>query len=207
MKRWIKTGLSVFGLAALVIGMALFRPDTFLPHPRIVLHVPYDLNDPPTSIAPMGETIAHPKSNSPKGHPGIDFQWDHVANILSSSDGTVTEIKLTPEHFNNWDVVVTSWPYELRYKELEDYDSKIKVGAKVKAGQLIGHPEHGHANAAIQIHWEFASPSVLRDRFCPVTYFDEASRKSIEAAWAKTVWQYKAQFPDICSGDYANLVE
>ncbi len=210
-RNWWKLLLILVAVISLAGVFVLTRPDTYLPHKRIVLHVPYDLNDPPTSIIPMGETIYHPKPQVPSGHPGIDFQWGHPdAKILASAAGVITSIKQTPEHYNNWDIEVGSWPYVVRYKELEDYDHGLKTGSHVQAGQFLGYPENNSAKgaqAAIQIHWEFASLSTTRDRFCPMTYFDEASRQSVEAIWAKSTWQYKNQFPDVCSGDYKNKVE
>ncbi len=210
-KHFLKISFIVVGsgllLLVLVGGFIAIRPDTYIPHKRIVLHVPYEFSDPPSNLIPMGETIFHPKPRAPQGHPGIDFQWNHVTNIIASADGTISSITQTPDHFNNWDIEVSSWPYAVRYKELEDYDSTLKVGSSIKTGQFLGHPMHGHPNAAIQIHWEFASTSSLRDRFCPITYFDDASRQSIESIWVKSTWQYKSQFPDICSGDYKNAVE
>lgn len=208
-KHWLKVLLSLVGAAIIALAFTMFRPDTYLPHKRIVLNVPYDLASPPTNLLPMGEKIYH--ANSPQGHPGIDFQWSQPnAPILASAAGKISNIYQTPEHFNNWDIEITSWPYVVRYKELEDYDKTLKKGSRVVAGQYLGHPVNSPAHGrqgAIQLHWEFGSLSLLRDRFCPMTYFDEASRKSVEAIWAKTSWQYKAQYPYVCSGDYYNKTE
>lgn len=208
-KYWWKVLLGLFGLVVLALVFIFLRPDTYLPHKRIVIHAPYDLNNPPATLLPMGEKIYH--ENTPLGHPGIDFQWsDPNARVLSSSDGTISSIKLVHEKWGTWQVDVTSWPYVIRYKEMETYNQDLKVGQKVKIGDFLGHPanpaKHNEVGA-YQIHWEFASLSLMRDRFCPMTYFDAASRESVQAVWDKTNWEYKNQYPDVCSGGYANKTD
>lgn len=206
---WLKIILVVIGLAILTLAFIVVRPDSYWPHKRLVIRAPFDLNDPPSTLIPMGEKVYHP--DAPSGHPGIDFQWDHKdVNILASADGKISSIKQTPEHFNNWDIEISSWPYVIRYKELQDYDSSLKKGSPVKAGQLLGHPTHpddGETTRGIQLHWEFASASLIRDRFCPMTYFDEASRQVIETVWAKSTWQHKNQYPNLCNDDYFNKTD
>lgn len=208
-KNWWKIIIGIVGLTILVPAFILFRPDTYLPHKRIVLHAPYDLNNPPVSLLPMGEKIYH--ANSPKGHPGIDFQWNNPdANVLSSSNGTISSIKLAFDKWNKWEIDVTTWPYQVRYKEMETYNQNLKVGQKVKVGDFLGHPANPKIHnevGAYQIHWEFASLSLLRDRFCPMTYFDQASRQSVQSIWDNTNWQYKNLYPNVCSGDYTNKTE
>lgn len=208
-KHWIRSLFALVGIVILALAFMMFRPDTYLPHERIVLRVPYNISEPPISILPMGEKIYHP--DSPKGHPGIDFQWAGPdAKVLSSSNGKISSIKLVNDKWNKWDMTVSSGPYIVRYKEMENYNTKLKVGHHVSAGDFLGYPANPKIHnqvGAYQIHWEFASPSPIRDRFCPMTYFDEESRKSIEAIWSTSTWQYKSQYPHICSGGYFNKTE
>ena len=193
---------------ALAFVFIIFQPQAFLPHQKIVIGLPFDKNDPPTGMIPMGETIAHPKPRVPNGHPGIDFGWQHNSKILSSSDGEITRITNGTSDPGKWDIEVQSGNYFLRYKELEDYDQSLKVSSKVKKGDLLGHPGASefpdHPGKNYQIHWELASTSLILDRWCPVNYFDPESKKIIEDIWAKvpTNDRFKAKFPYICSGDY-----
>lgn len=191
------------------MAFVLLRPDTYWPHKRIVLHAPYDLNDPPINLIPMGEKIYHP--NAPSGHPGIDFQWSGSdAKVLASADGKISSIKLVFDKWNKWEIDVQSWPYELRYKEMESYNQALKVGQHVKTGDFLGHPANPKLHSiegAYQIHWELASLSVIRDRFCPMAYFDKVSAASVQAVWDKTNWQYKNQYPNVCNGDYFNKTD
>ncbi len=67
----------IVGIAAvLILGSAfvVMRPDSYLPHQKITIRVPYEFSGVPDSMIPMGETINHPKPQVPNGHPGIDFQ-------------------------------------------------------------------------------------------------------------------------------------
>lgn len=202
----------LIGLFILVIGfvtVVIIHPEVYLPHQRITISVPFDKDDPPITLIPMGETINHPKPQVPNGHPGIDFSWgNHNAMILSSSDGEVTSIRLGSSNPGKWDIEVQSGVYILRYKELKDYNHNLHPGSKVKKGDLIGTTgKEGEISMdAGGIHWEFASSSFILDRLCPMNYFDPESRRIMEEIWAKTPEDansnMKKQFPYICSGDY-----
>lgn len=220
MKVWKKIllvlAILVAGAAAYLILFVIVGVQTYLPHERIAIRAPYEFSDIPDGMIPMGETIHHPKPQSPKGHPGIDFGWDDGEShkVISSSYGVVSSIDLGASDPGHWDLVVTSGFYELRYKELQDYNRDFKKGSKVKTGDLIGYAgifEGGDPNAGNKHnnwHWELASKAIIRDRWCPLTYLDSESRKSIDALWARQpLNQMKTQFPDICSGDYKDRVE
>lgn len=206
---WLKIILTIIVLILLGGIFFVTRPDTYLPHKRPVIKAPYDLSDPPMQLIPMGEKVYHP--NAPLGHPGIDFQWSGPdSRVLASADGKITSIKLVFDKWDKWEIDVESWPYVIRYKELETYNQALKVGQRIKAGDFLGNPANPrphNVEGAYQIHWEFASLSLVRDRFCPMTYFDQASANSVQDIWDKTQWQYKSQYADVCSGGYANKTE
>ncbi len=168
---------------------------------RIVLSVPFAAGDRPFGLIPMGETVYHPKPDNPEGHPGIDFLWDHRATIVASAPGAVAylEAGYWP---GTWDVVVRTGKYLIGYTEMESYNPTLRVGTEVDAGSFIGYP--GPSHNRWMIHWEFGYDVGFRypDRLCPMTYFDEASRALMEQVWAGTEWEYKPQFPEICSGDF-----
>ena len=198
--------VTVFLALFVVIGV-----QTYLPHKKITIRVPYEFVDVPDVMIPMGETINHPKPQVPNGHPGIDFGYDgsKLHNVVASADGTVTSIKKGASNPGKWDIEISNSFYLLRYKEMEDYNPLFQPGHKVKEGDFVGHYgiyQEKDGNVHEQIHWELASTSLLRDRFCPLTYFDAQSLKSINTLWAKVPPEanqnMKAQFPYICSGDY-----
>jgi len=212
MSKILKIGVIIFLLVtiflALFVGVGV---QTYLPHQKISIRVPYEFSDVPDSMIPMGETINHPKPKVPNGHPGIDFGYNgsKLHNVISSADGTVSSITKGASEPGKWDVEINNGFYNLRYKEMEDYNPAFHPGYKVKEGDFVGHYGIYQEKDGIvheQIHWEFASASLLRDRFCPLTYFDAKSLKSINELWAKVPPEanqnMKAKFPYICSGDY-----
>ncbi|HSX57884.1 MAG TPA: hypothetical protein VLE47_01265 [Candidatus Saccharimonadales bacterium] len=191
-----------------ILGILWFilRPETYLPHQKIIIVVPFDKNNPPDQMIPMGETLYHPKPKVPKGHPGIDFGWSKAdGKVLSSSEGSVRQIKLGASEEGLYDVEIASGFYFLRYKELKKVNSDLKVGSKVKKGDFIGTP----GTLANGFHWELASISLIRDRYCPVSYLDPESKTLIENIWDKvpSTDKVKNKFPEICSGDYKGVVE
>lgn len=215
MKRhWLKISLIVVLGLILAAAFWVFRPDTYLPHKRIVLKTPYPLNDFPDGMIPMGEKTYHP--DTPRGHPGIDFGWDSGEShaMVAAADGKVSSIKVGTSSPGKYDLEMRHGVYSLRYKEMED-TAGLKVGDEVKTGDVVGHAgrfcdnEGQNPHCWFNIHWELASVSLIRDRFCPVTYFDEASRASIEALWAKVPAdnKIKSQYPDICSGGYKDKTD
>jgi murein DD-endopeptidase MepM/ murein hydrolase activator NlpD len=159
-------------------------------------------------MIPMGETINHPKR---PGHQGIDFRWNDRGphRLVSSSDGHVSGIHLGATYPGKWDIHVAWGVYELRYKRLEDYNRELTRFSPVKQGDFIGYAGvFGVGPWSSDAHWELASQHGARDRWCPVTYFDPASRASIEALWDRQPLDHmKTQFPDICSGDYKGKEE
>ncbi len=196
-------GLSLSAIV-LFFGVAVIHPEAYLPHPHIVIAVPFDQNELPTSLIPMGETINHPLASNPGGHPGIDFIWSHPSKVLSSSAGYISQITFGISDPGTWDIEVRSDHYLLRYKELADYNRTLKTGAKVVVGTSLG-TTHG------VFHWELVSASPIRGRLCPIAYFDPASRRIIEQIWEQTRPEdnghMKQQFPDICSGAYLTKVD
>lgn len=181
---------------------------------RPVLYLPFNFNILPDGLMPMGETINHPKPQNPNGHPGIDFQWNNptsTISILAAMDGEVTGIIGNDYHVGTYDISTKNGRYRVTYTELESLNPNLKVGDTVKVGDLIGHPQHP-ASVTDQpnyrmIHWEFGYHSDYNafwgDRLCPMTYFEASAKSKIESIWAATNWpEMKAQFPDICSGDY-----
>jgi len=215
MKTLFKILLGLFAAAALFLGWVLFEPPAFFPHELIVISLPFAPEyDASTGMIPMGETIYHPKPQVPNGHPGIDFGWDNLkVPVIASADGTLTRIN--PGSSSGTDVTVQNGVYELRYTELQTVAPGLNVGQKIKKGDFIGYPgefnDGTNGFTHYNLHWELASISVLKDRFCPMAYFDPDSRARIEAIWAKVPPDdnqgMKRQFPNICSGDYSNKTE
>ncbi|MHB8604391.1 MAG: hypothetical protein ACYDCK_03965 [Thermoplasmatota archaeon] len=207
-KRWWPLALVLVLLPPAAFAFYLTWPPAFFPHDRIVISLPFEANDTPSYMIPMGETIYHPKPQVPHGHPGVDFQWANGTShaLLAVADGVFWSAKLGASEPGKWDIEVKSGEYLVRYKELDDYNASLHFPSHVAKGQIIAHAGHycDPQHCWFNVHWELASMSTLQDRWCPVTYFDDASRAAIERVWANVPANdtVKSRFPDICSGDY-----
>lgn len=204
---WRKLALILAVLIVAMITMFAFRYVVpFLPgrtHDRITISLPFAAEDDARDLIPMGETINHPTA---RGHPGIDFSWDHDVALIASADGVVTSIR-RHEDGRTWDVEVVTGDYAVRYTELGSFSPELRKGIKVGKGDFIGHPNHpldlpDRNPQHYGFHWEFDYNTFWVDRLCPLTYFDGDSRRRIENIWAKSTYPHKDRFPDICSGFY-----
>ena len=182
-----------------------------VPHEKVTISLPFNAEDDGLIfINPMGETVQHP--NSPNGHPGLDFGWNHPAPLIAVVDGRVTKIK---EHKSGgfgetekiYDVEMVNGIYAIRYSEISPA-SHLKVGTFVNKGEVIGrggeYNQPGGLGVYYSTHWEFDYNAVWYDRLCPLTYFDASSLSRIEAIWDKVGQTYGGRFPEICSGPYKN---
>jgi hypothetical protein len=205
---WLRVllGLSaVVSVAAVAFAWRFVAP--FLPgrtHEAITISLPFAEEDDARDLLPMGETVYHP--DAPHGHPGVDFSWDHDVPIIASAAGIVTKIQ-RHSGGHTWDVEIVTGDYAVRYTELESINPDLKKGQRIAKASWIGQPGHPlelpDANGShYSIHWEFDYDTFWVDRLCPMTYFDDDSRRRIEAIWERSTWEHKPRFPDICSGAY-----
>lgn len=174
------------------------------------MSLPFDKQDPPYGLIPMGETVYHPKPQNPIGHPGIDFQWDHKAPILAAVGGTIIGIEKGESWVNLWDVRVRNGQYQISYTELESYNPELAVGEEIKVGTFIGYPQRPDVFTDKleyrMFHWEFGyyTGGKYPERLCPMNYFDAEARIILENIWTNYDWEYKREFPNICSGGFEN---
>ncbi len=178
---------------------------------RITMTFPFTEENSPESLGPMGETITHPKPQHPRGHPGIDFQWDGSASkqLIASASGVVVTIK-NGFYPNTWDLYIVSGCYRIGYGVLGSVAPSLSEGSTVQKGDFIGSPAHSPGTGADMsgFHWEFGYNNVRSlypFRICPMTYFDDSSVQRIEAIWATSTFERKDLFPHICSGDFYGL--
>lgn len=192
-------------------------PSLITPKEKPVLILPFAREDNAENIIPMGETITH----HGEPHVGIDFAWSREVKIRASLAGNVVFLaqrEAEEAHEGVWDVYVKTGKYVIGYTELSFVNPEVYLGKKVGAGEWVGDnwesvPADNHWN----IHWEFgyypegwehmdyAKP--YPDRLCPMNYFDADSKQRIEQIWARTAWDYKKDFPHICSGIFYGKYE
>jgi hypothetical protein len=182
-----------------------------------VLRAPFDKEDPPFELRPLGETILHTDP-----HNGIDLIWDHKVPVLTAASGLVVEI--LPEvgsHEGQWRVTVKTGQHYVGYHHLESYHVDLEKGNEIAEGSMIGFPSRSNRYYARDpnrgIHWEFgyaqelAEPIITPEgmietfrytRLCPLSYFTDEAREQLEAIYDATTWKGKEEFPEVCSGVY-----
>ncbi len=191
---------------------------------RIILTLPFaekDLPDyKPDTMIPLGETVSH---GDGEAHTGIDFHWTKTVPIIAVSDGEVTFIARGESRpiaagakKDTWDVGVKTGRYLNTYTELDEVNPNLKVGERVQRGDFIGYPWHqydvepGFVLDRYKIHWNFGydeGGQYPEPRLCPMSYFEADPKQIIKQIWNDNQWEYKNQFPEICSGEYKGKEE
>lgn len=165
------------------------------PAQKITIILPFDINNPPANINPMGETVEHPDPPNPGGHPGIDFIFNEkTVPILAMADG---EVKRAESDGREFIVCINSSGYAYCFGHLQSIDSAIKVGAQVKQGQKVGigsnvHTDFGYART--RGDW-------VPERLCPLTYLTPAHRAILESIPIMDKMK-AAGFTEVCNGQY-----
>ena len=182
--------------------------------PRIIIILPFDPQNPPDDIMPMGETVKHKAEVG--GHPGIDFQWYAEApKLYSSAGGEIVE--LLELDGGDWSITINHTGFDKRYYtaySLGSYNTELEVGDKVEKYTFLGYVPNPHPEDNMYgTHWEFGVDIFTyfesgnerigySERLCPLTYFDEDSRTLIEKTWITAKYEEKDQFPLLCNGFY-----
>ena len=217
MNRYFKLALLTIGVIILQGILLITQPWIFLPHQHIKISLPFAPEDDVyTHLIPMGEIEEWHNASTglPNGHPGIDMQWNKETKILAVADGWIINVRKDDQGKFIIEQNLGLF-YRTAYQELNYIEPDLKFGTKLKKGQLLGHSGFKQTNfdgppkpsdPSMQIHWDFASNSIMVDRICPLSYFDDDSKKRIEAIWArnKAEGQYKTEYPDVCNGYYQN---
>jgi murein DD-endopeptidase MepM/ murein hydrolase activator NlpD len=115
-RRLAKTVIIVvMVVTSLLLGVATYfvGPLAYLPHPKAIISVPWELDKPPVLLIPMGETYKH---NFYGGHPGIDFAFKKETPITAAIDGKITNLFYDKD--DGWEVDISDLYYTVRYKEL-----------------------------------------------------------------------------------------
>lgn len=217
MRKWLKRILVTLGIIiGIVVALGLlvfFRPWGYLPHKKVEISLPIaPEDDAETHIIPMGEV----EQWHPKGHPGIDFQWNKVVNIHAVADGRI--LRVSKNHEDKYIVQQIINPFYMTiYQELNTLEPNIRFLSKVKKGQVLGTSGYHRTvftneapkptDPSPQIHWDFMGVNIFR--LCPVEYFDVDARRRLEAIWTrvKADGEYKTEYPDICNGVFKDKTE
>lgn len=104
--------------------------------------------------SPFGWRI-HPIHKNRSWHQGVDIAYPGVVNIRASADGTVIRVGELGTYGN---VVmirhsINGVHYETNYAHLRD-GAKVKVGQRVKQGDIIAHMGNTGSSTAQHLHFE-----------------------------------------------------
>ncbi len=94
----------------------------------------------------------HPVYKIRKFHYGMDFTAPTGAEIYSTGDGTVELVKSSRRGYGNKIVVNHGFGYKTLYAHLSGFN--VKVGQKVKRGDVIGFVGNTGLSTAPHLHYE-----------------------------------------------------
>lgn len=106
-----------------------------------------------------------------RNHPGVDIKTKPKDNILAAFDGVVTR---SGPYFGYGNCIVIRHAYGFETLYSHQYKNYVKVGQKVKAGEVIGIT--GRTGLATTEHLHFET-HFKGHRFNPALLFDHASKK------------------------------
>jgi len=129
----------------------------------------------------FGQRI-HPIYKVKMMHFGVDFTAPRHTPIYSTGDGVVERVIKSFGGYGKQVIINHGFGYKTRYAHMQDFN--VKVGDKVKRGDMIGTVGNSGLSTAPHLHYE-----VLKDnkKVDPVNYFymdlnDEEYEKILELA-------------------------
>ncbi len=123
-------------------------------------------NDELTLLTSAYGQLMHPFYRTLHNHQGVDYAIAEGTNVVATADGVVTNIKdkystsgitITINHHNG---------YTTSYAHLQN--AKVKVGQKVRRGEVIAHSGNTGLSLAPHLHYEVRYNDMRVD---PIHYF------------------------------------
>ena len=104
----------------------------------------------------------HPILNTIRAHKGTDYAAPRGTPIVATADGRITFANRNGS-FGKLVVIKHNDRFETKYAHLNDYGKGIKVGTRVKQGQVIGYVGATGSATGPHLHYEFLMDGVQRD--------------------------------------------
>ncbi len=118
-----------------------------------------------------------PFSGQRRKHNGLDFAGTYGSNIYATGNGTVIEARYTFHGYGKKIVVNHGFGYITIYAHLRKI--KVKVGDKVKRGQIIGELGNSGRSTGPHLHYEIRKNNVPIN---PINYyFNDISAKEFDS--------------------------
>lgn len=108
----------------------------------------------------------HPVHKIRKMHTGLDFTAPRGTEIYATGDGKVTKIKYSRNGYGKHVIIDHGYGYQTLYAHMSDY--KVRLGQKVKRGDVLGYVGNTGTSTGPHLHYE-----VIKDgrKVNPVSYF------------------------------------
>lgn len=94
----------------------------------------------------------HPVHHILKMHAGLDFTANRGTNIYSTGDGVVKKADSQMSGYGNLVIIDHGFGYETRYAHCQEF--KVKVGQKVKRGDIIALLGNTGVSTGPHVHYE-----------------------------------------------------
>jgi Membrane proteins related to metalloendopeptidases len=104
----------------------------------------------------------HPILNTIRAHRGTDYAAPTGTPVVATADGRVTFANSNGS-FGKLVVIKHGDRFETKYAHLNGYGPGIKVGTRVKQGQVIGYVGSTGSATGPHLHYEFLMDGVHRD--------------------------------------------
>lgn len=94
----------------------------------------------------------HPIYKTPEFHPGMDFAAEQGTPIYATGDGMVETADANAQGYGNHVVINHGFGYQTLYGHMSKM--AVKVGKKIKRGELVGYVGSTGLSTAPHIHYE-----------------------------------------------------
>lgn len=108
----------------------------------------------------------HPIYKTPEFHPGMDFAAPQGTEIRATGDGTIERADAAARGYGNHVVINHGYGYKTLYGHMVKF--VVRVGQKIKRGQLIGYVGSTGLSTAPHVHYEVVKNG---EKMNPINYY------------------------------------
>ncbi|MEQ9467655.1 MAG: peptidoglycan DD-metalloendopeptidase family protein [Ekhidna sp.] len=94
----------------------------------------------------------HPIDKVEKMHKGMDFSCPMGSEVIATADGIVEKVEPNKDGYGNLLTLMHGEEYQTRYSQLKEF--KVKVGDKVRKGDVIALSGNSGQSTAPHLHYE-----------------------------------------------------
>ncbi|MFD2034548.1 M23 family metallopeptidase [Belliella marina] len=124
------------------------------------------VNEELTNLASGFGTRLHPILKVRKMHTGVDFSAPKGTPIYATGDGVISEVKTVFGGYGKYIEIDHGFGFVSRYAHMNEFN--VRVGQKIKRGDLIGTVGNTGSSTAPHVHYEVIKDGAFVN---PVHYF------------------------------------